>query len=147
METLKITYENLVDCLKPDFSPEAARQFLSMLSASIDRELVNRAANPTLQQVTDWDSPLQVGLIPIETLVDSVALGTGLPRREVSVHCHQLNCFVSKQLHNTPHAQRENGVELEGFGIFKLINGTMYYLSRTHSFLRTHKYLAPHYAK
>lgn len=138
VEHKKITHSEMLNVLTNAsalkgavLTREEAEQFLSVLSASLEREIADRAPNPNDLQVEDWNKmPLRAGIVPVENLIDALAVGMGLSRARMRQCFEKLNEFLKNTLTELkPDIRKHIPIELEGFGtfIYSDKHGMMYY--------------------
>ncbi len=132
--------------------PEQAQQFLSALSASLDREIAEHSSNPAevALSLESEQSGLWLGLVPEDDLVAATTTSTGLPAWQVRRFVEKLGKLILRSglmpdrrtpSQTTPvHAVRQNDavgtletlagpqvheevLGLDGFGTFEIREG------------------------
>jgi nucleoid DNA-binding protein len=104
--------------------PKEALRFVSAISGSLDHELSQRAADPELVPISipDKENVFTLGIVPENTLIDSVYASTGLPRQDVRAYLG----FLDKSLRPRLRYLKEP-VDLEGFGRITQQGGRLTY--------------------
>lgn len=124
-------------------SQEGAIQALSIMSASIDREISGKITREwRIYLPIDFYTSdiLSLGrIIKKETLIDSCSLETGLPRKYTTQFYDRINEFLKKQFTLFGHTVHE--ICVEGFGTFSKSLDGVFYEARTFQSFKDHPYL------
>jgi hypothetical protein len=112
---MQITVDELTsELLKlTKLKPKEALRFVSAISGSLDHELSQRRTDPELVRISipDTENVFTLGIVPENTLIDSVYASTGLPRQEVREYLGYLDKSLRPRLRSL-----NEPVDLEGFG-------------------------------
>lgn len=133
MEEIKIADMERVLINRENVTPRQSERFLQAVSGSLDHELANRAEDPdaVTVRVPDGSSFLTLGIVPEETLVDSVVASTGLTQEKVRTYLGDLDHLLRERI-----TDLQEPLELEGFGTFYPRSGNVVYKPLAFEFIR-----------